>query len=167
MISKHWNTDGRSVSIIKETMLINQAHLVTFHVSILLNLWTFQPTLIYLDCKSSSPSSSYVDGIGSPDSLAINLFWQVLLTISSVCIELMTVSFCWLTNTGVSICRSPPENVAYEFILTSLVVPSTFCSFYLSGLWDGRQVAIQLLFYRVLLSGFVQNSTQHFCVDLI
>ena len=31
-------------------------------------------------------------------------------------------------------------------------------------LWDGRQVAIQLLFSGVFLLGFIQDSTQRFCV---
>ena len=37
--------------------------------------------------------------------------------ISSVCTKLMNVSFCLLANTGVSMSRSPKENIAYEFIL--------------------------------------------------
>ena len=35
------------------------------------------------------------------------------------------------------------------------------CSSYLIGFWNGRQVAVQLLFCGVLLLGFVQESTQH------
>ena len=35
----------------------------------------------------------------------------------------MNISFCWSANTGVSICMSPLENVANEFVLTSPAVP--------------------------------------------
>ena len=35
---------------------------------------------------------------------------------------------------------------------------------YMDGLWDGKQLAVQQLFCRVLLPGFVQNSMQHTCV---
>ena len=36
----------------------------------------------------------------------------------------MNVSFCLSTNTGVSMCSRPSEIIVFEFILTSLVVPS-------------------------------------------
>ena len=76
----------------------------------------------------------------------------------------MNVSFCWSANTGVPMCRISLENITYEFIFTSPAVLSMSCSSCFDGLSDGNQVAIQLLFCRVLLPGFVQNSTQHFCV---
>ena len=38
------------------------------------------------------------------------------------------------------------------------------CLSYFDGLWDGRQMAIQLLFCGVLLLGFIQDSLQHSCV---
>ena len=50
----------------------------------------------------------------------------------------MNVSFYWLENTGVSLCSSPLENVAYEFVLTSPVVPSIRCSSFLESFRDGR-----------------------------
>ena len=46
MRSKHGNTDGRRVRTAKGTMFKNKPHLVTFHESILVSLWTFLPTLI-------------------------------------------------------------------------------------------------------------------------
>ena len=49
-------------------------------------------------------------------------------------------------------CRIPLENVAYNFLLTFPAVPSMLYSFYLSGLWDERQVTIQLLFCGVVAS---------------
>ena len=39
-----------------------------------------------------------------------------------------------------------------------------FCSFYLDGLSDEQQVAIQQLFHGVLLPEFVQDSMQHPCL---
>ena len=68
-------------------------------------------------------------------------------------------SICW------SACRlgKSPEKNAWP----SSAVPSMFCSFYIDGLWDVSQVAVPLLFYGVLLPGFVQNSIFHFCVVLI
>ena len=40
----------------------------------------------------------------------------------------------------------------------------TSCSSYLNSLWDGRQVAVELLFCRVLLPGFLQDIMKNFCV---
>ena len=66
----------------------------------------------------------------NPLTLSLSLFvqiihnsWQVLWTASSVCTELTWVSPCWLANIGMSMCRSPWENMAYEFILTSSAMP--------------------------------------------
>ena len=39
-------------------------------------------------------------------------------------------------------------------------MPWMSCSSYLNGLWDGKQLAVQLLFCEALLPGFVQDSTQ-------
>ena len=62
----------------------------------------------------------------------LHLFWQVA---SCVNTELMQVNLCWSANTDVSICNSPLENVAYEFVLISLtVLTSISCTFYLIGL---------------------------------
>ena len=47
----------------------------------------------------------------------------------------MNVSFSWLANTGVSICRRQLEDVTYEFILTS---PAVSNMSNLDGSWDGR-----------------------------
>ena len=51
--------------------------------------------------------------------------------------SVLYVSFCWSTNTGVSICRSPWENVAYDFILISPAASWMFCTSYLGSFWDG------------------------------
>ena len=45
MGSKYYNTDDRSVWNTRGTTLKNKPHLITFHESILVSLWTFQPTL--------------------------------------------------------------------------------------------------------------------------
>ena len=58
-------------------------------------------------------------------------------------------------------CTNPPESVAYKFVPTSPAVHSISCSSYFYGLWDGRKVAVHLLFCRVLLPSFAQNSMQH------
>ena len=44
----------------------------------------------------------------------------------------------WSSNTGVSICCSPLEKVAFEFVLTSPALLSNFRSSYMDGLRDGR-----------------------------
>ena len=62
-------------------------------------------------------------------------------------------------NTGTSMCRNQLKNITYEFVLTSPAVPSRYRSSYLHCLFDGSQEVVQLLFCRVLLPGFVQNST--------
>ena len=50
MASKHCNTSGRNVEIkvVWGAMLKNKPYLVTFHMNILVSLWTFQLTLIYI-----------------------------------------------------------------------------------------------------------------------
>ena len=81
---------------------------------------------------------------------------------SILCPHKVDVSFCWSTNIATSICMSHHKrNVADEFILAFPAVPHMSCSSYLDGLWNGRQVAVELLLYAMLLSGFVQNCTQH------
>ena len=52
----------------------------------------------------------------------------LLLTAPSVCTESMIISLCWSANTGVSMFRSPLENITYEFVLTSSAVTNMFCS---------------------------------------
>ena len=47
MGSKTCNSDGRSVWTVRLTMLKNKPLLVTFHKSILVNLRTFQPTMVF------------------------------------------------------------------------------------------------------------------------
>ena len=45
MALKHWNTNGRIVWTVKETILRYDSYLVTFHENILVSLLTFQPNL--------------------------------------------------------------------------------------------------------------------------
>ena len=52
--------------------------------------------------------------------------------------EVMNANFCWLANSGVSIAKSPWDDITNEFVLTSLAEPNISCLFYLNGLWDGR-----------------------------
>ena len=46
--------------------------------------------------------------------------------------------------------------IGERLLIIRPVVPSMSCSSYWDGLWDGRQVAVQL-FYEVLLPGLVQH----------
>ena len=46
MGSKHCNANGRIVWTAWWTMFKNKPHFVTFHKSILVSLWTFQPTVV-------------------------------------------------------------------------------------------------------------------------
>ena len=64
-------------------------------------------------------------------------------------------------------CGGLQENVASEFVSASQAMPTICCSSYLNGLWDERKVAVQLLFWKVLLLGFVRNCMQHPWVVLI
>ena len=40
------NTDRKSVGTTRKIILKNEPHFSTFHESILVSLWTFQPTLV-------------------------------------------------------------------------------------------------------------------------
>ena len=96
--------------------------------------------------------------------LIIHLYEQPLLMVGSLdsipCLyRADECKLCQSANTGVSMWRSPQENFTYEFNPVSPAVPSMSCLSYLDGLWDGRQMAIQLLFCGLFLSIFVQNST--------
>ena len=61
--------------------------------------------------------------------------WQVLLTTPSVCTQLMNVSLHWSTNSSVSMCGSPQENITYEFYFSSSVP----CVFFLLLEWFVRR----------------------------
>ena len=47
-LTKHWNTDGSGVWTARGIILINKRHLVLFHSGILVSLWIFQLTLVYI-----------------------------------------------------------------------------------------------------------------------
>ena len=94
-------------------------------------------------------------------SLTLDIYhsWRVLYTASSVRTEQMYLSHGSSANTNASISKSPYENVANEFVLTSLAVSLTPYSSNLYGLCDGRLVATQLVFCEVSLPELVQNNT--------
>ena len=75
-----------------------------------------------MSSSSSSSSSSWcTDSMYSVDSLSHSSsipIQQVLWMTFRMWTELMNVSFCLLTNTCVSMSKSPLKNLAYEFILT-------------------------------------------------
>ena len=54
----------------------------------------------------------------------------------------MYVSLCWLTNTGMFMCRSSSENIAFEFVFTSSSETSMSFLPYLDGLCDGEQLLL-------------------------
>ena len=92
--------------------------------------------------SSRHPNSTYSFDSFMPSVLISHNSWQVPQMASSICTELINLSFYWLANIGVSMGRSPKKNITYEFILTSSTVPSISCLSYLDG-WDGRYVAVQ------------------------
>ena len=47
LMTRHCNSDGRSVWTAKVTMLQNKPYLIPFHESTLVSLWTFQQILVY------------------------------------------------------------------------------------------------------------------------
>ena len=61
-----------------------------------------------------------------------------------------------MANTLFSICL-------YENVLTSPAVITVSSPCFLNSLQDERQMAVQLLFYEVLLPGLVSNSKRHYC----
>ena len=77
-----------------------------------------------------------------------------------MCPQRADASFCWSP-----VCRSPQENVSCEFILVSPAGPRMFRSSYENGFWDERQVAVQVLFCR-LLPGLVQAILSSSFLDL-
>ena len=66
-----------------------------------------------------------------------------------------------LVYIGMSMGRSSQKNVAYVFVFNSKSVPRMFCWSYLDSLWEWKQAAVQVLFYRVVFWGFTQSSTYH------
>ena len=62
-------------------------------------------------------------------------------------------------STGVFMFRIPLEKVAYELILSSTAESRMSWSPYLNGVWDVFYMTVQLLYYRILLPGFVRNSS--------
>ena len=69
----------------------------------------------------------------------------------------MNVIFCWLANTDVSICKSLLENIAYEFVLTSLV--GLTCPARLSWMDSVMGSTIAVLWSAAFQNSF-KNSTQ-------
>ena len=70
--------------------------------------------------SSSSSSSSHTDSTNSLDSLIIHPYQSSFLTCLQDSIQSLyrpEECFCWLAYAGVSMCRSPLEKLAYEFVL--------------------------------------------------
>ena len=101
-------------------------------LSLLLRLF-FEKTIWF---RNPSPSPSHhqrpVDSTDSFDSFSPFIPMShrskyVHRKTSSVCTELMNISFYLSAKIGVCMCRSPLENVTYQFVLTSLAVTSMSC----------------------------------------
>ena len=100
--------------------------------------------------------------------LTIHLYHPSLLPSLPECIlcpHRADVNLCWSVNISESMGTSPQENVTNEFFLASPAVPCVSCSSNSNGLWDRRQMAIQL-FCGVWLPGFVQDSTWHYIIKM-
>ena len=80
----------------------------------------------YADC------TNYLDSL-LPFIATGHHSWKVLLTASSVCTELMNVSFYWFANIHVFIYRNLLKNVAYGFILISPAMSCMSHSSYFDG----------------------------------
>ena len=66
----------------------------------------------------------------------------------------------WSTNTSAAMCRNPPENVAYEFVLC-FSGSSLHVWFVLLGWFMRWEVGSSIT---AVLPGVTQDSTQHSCV---
>ena len=110
-----------------------------------------------------SPSSKHADGTDSLDTLNICLYWSLLLVGSldgTQCSHIAWEMFLLEVNSDISLANvvwvGPCFSSSAQHVL-----------FILDGLQtiqDGRKVAIQLLFCRVLIPGFDPNSMQYHCV---
>ena len=123
----------------------------------------------------------------SPSVPIIHHSWQIFYTAYIVQTELIDVSLCWSANTGMSMCNSPSENVAYRFIFTSPAVPSMSGSSYFEWLvrwmvhnhtaavlWDAslricskQHVTFLCIFYQAfyMCISFVQMVHPYSCID--
>ena len=125
--------------------------------------WWYIYIYIYIYAYiSSSASSNHTDNTDLWLSFSIHSHHPILLAGL-----LDYIQYPYWANVCKSMCKNPYEKVAYEFFLIFPAVLSMSCSYYLNCLWVERQVAIQLLFYWMLVLRFVQNSSQHSCVVLI
>ena len=169
---KYCNTNGKSIWTARGTN-IEKPHLVTFYESILVSLWTFQLTFVlFITVNLSSSSSCCAADTDLPNPLlppisTVHHSRTVFQATSGISTELLYIGSCWLSSLCLSVCRGPPEYIAYELILTSPAVSCMSGWSNLDSFCDGWLVAIQLLFCRVLPPGFVQYSSQHSCVITI
>ena len=106
-------------------------------------------------------SSRHADCIGSFDSflpaIPINHWSKQSLMAPSVHTDLMSVSFCWSANTGVSMCRSP-------FLLKSLSLLHQQC---LACLAQITRMIYEMGGKLLYSCCFVECCFQRFCVVLI
>ena len=110
----------------------------------------------YISSSSRAYSTNSLDSLFTIYSYHASLLVGPLVGIQ--CQHRSWTCLYWSANSGEFMCGSSLKNFGNEFVLTS---PEMSYSSSLDGLRDGRQVALQLLFCWMLLSGFVQNSILH------
>ena len=93
-------------------------------------------------------------------SLSLSIYLSIVSDRSSRVhpVSVQKISSSWSFNTYTSVWRGSEKHVAYELVFTSPTVSRMSCSSNLDFL-DGRYVASQLLFYGMLLPGFVYYSS--------
>ena len=102
----------------------------------------------------------------TPLFTSIFIYYNVQMTGSILCI-IRWLKLYWLTNTGVSMCGSSQRNSVSDLVSAAPTVSNMSNLSYLDGLWDGREVTVQLLSCGVQFPGFVKDSRKHPCIVLI
>ena len=72
----------------------------------------------------------------------------------------MNVSFWWPANAGVSMCRSPWENITYEFIFVFPAILSSLAHFTYIVVEIGGKWLYSCCFVGMLLPGFAKNRSR-------
>ena len=90
--------------------------------------------------------------------------WKVFMATSRIRTDLLFLGSSWSSYLCSTMWRGPQEYIAYEFVLTSRIVPRMSGSSNFDSFRDGCLVAVQLLFCWVWPPGLVRYSSQHSCV---
>ena len=137
MLQHYWNVTIRWFNVMSrihfEEVVLSYRYAVDVLFSprrLALSIWK-KNSIHFLTNKSSSSSSSsrhaactYSAGCHLLSVPIVHLSRQVFQS---------ALSFCWLANTGVSMCWNPLDNAAYEPCLTSLTALRFSCSYYVDS----------------------------------